>query len=209
MENQNYSQKKGNGSIIMIILLIIAVLGLVCYICYDKGILFSKKETASSDTTEKAKTNTKDTTEKTNSESNTSSNDAIFANDKIHVSYYETTQEEFEKYILTLINTGDNNGYFTLRYVSADESGSEAPSTNGYYSIKDNKLNLSVGPYTNDSNLNTEVADSIFKKAGANLEVDPEQDWRSSNPPSYYKMYSTSNNEQKITIGNKTFYKVN
>ena len=67
----------------MIILLIIAVLGLVCYICYDKGILFSKKETASSDTTEKAKTNTKDTTEKTNSESNTSSNDGIFANDKI------------------------------------------------------------------------------------------------------------------------------
>ena len=65
MENQNelVTKKKWNGQIIIIALLVVVILGLVCYICYDKGIIFSSKEISSTDTTEKAKNNTQDTTE--------------------------------------------------------------------------------------------------------------------------------------------------
>lgn len=63
MENQNeiLTEKKRNGTTILIILLIVLVLGLICYICYDKGIIFNSKETTL-DTTEKAEDNTQDTT---------------------------------------------------------------------------------------------------------------------------------------------------
>ena len=51
------TKKKGNGITILIILLVIIILGLSCYICYDKGIIFNKKakETSSPNTTEKKK----------------------------------------------------------------------------------------------------------------------------------------------------------
>ena len=63
MENQNeiLNEKKRNGSTIVITLLIVLVLGLICYICYDKGIIFNSKETPL-DTAEKVETNTQDTT---------------------------------------------------------------------------------------------------------------------------------------------------
>lgn len=59
MEDQNelVTKKKGNGTIIVIILLIITILGLVFYICYDKGILFNNKKETTSGTDEKENNN--------------------------------------------------------------------------------------------------------------------------------------------------------
>lgn len=59
MEEQNEfrTKKKGNGTTIVIVLLVVAILGLACYICYDKGILFSNKETTTSGTDEKENNN--------------------------------------------------------------------------------------------------------------------------------------------------------
>lgn len=59
MEEQNEfrTKKKGNGTTIVIVLLVVAVLGLACYICYDKGILFSNKETTTSGTDKKENNN--------------------------------------------------------------------------------------------------------------------------------------------------------
>lgn len=163
-KNERVTKKKWNELIIIIVFLIVIILGLIFYICYDKGILFSSKE-PSSNTSEKAKNNTEDTSETIDKETDTTKNNDVFVNDNIHVYYYETIQEENDKYILALINTGNNSGYFSLRYVSVNENGSESPSTNGYYSIKDNKLTLSIGPYTNDNNTNNTNADFIFKNA--------------------------------------------
>lgn len=59
MEEQNEfrTKKKGNGTTIVIVLLVVAILGLTCYICYDKGILFSNKETTTSGTDKKENNN--------------------------------------------------------------------------------------------------------------------------------------------------------
>ena len=59
MEEQNEfrTKKKGNGTTIVIVLLVVAILGLACYICYDKGILFSNKETTTSGTDKKENNN--------------------------------------------------------------------------------------------------------------------------------------------------------
>ena len=59
MEEQNEfrTKKKGNGTTIVIVLLVVAILGLSCYICYDKGILFSNKETTTSGTDKKENNN--------------------------------------------------------------------------------------------------------------------------------------------------------
>ena len=46
-------KKKGKGPVITIILLVIIILGLVCYICYDKGMIFSKKAEKETKTEEK------------------------------------------------------------------------------------------------------------------------------------------------------------
>lgn len=40
-------EKKSNGTTIVIALLSVVILGLVCYICYDKGIIFANKKTTS------------------------------------------------------------------------------------------------------------------------------------------------------------------
>lgn len=59
MEEQNEfrTKKKGNGTTIVIVLLVVAILGLACYICYDKGILFSNKEITTSGTDKKENNN--------------------------------------------------------------------------------------------------------------------------------------------------------
>lgn len=57
MRNQNdiKTNKKGNRAIIIISSLVIVILGLVCYICYDKGVIFSSKKDSSIEATEKEK----------------------------------------------------------------------------------------------------------------------------------------------------------
>lgn len=67
MDNKNNIIKKKKGNeVILILLLIIIILSLVCYICYDKGILFSSKEASSTNTTEKVKNNMQNKTEEEN-----------------------------------------------------------------------------------------------------------------------------------------------
>ena len=56
-KNEPVTKKKGKGTTIVIILLVIIVLGLVCYICYDKGILFSNRKKNTSSINEKNKQN--------------------------------------------------------------------------------------------------------------------------------------------------------
>lgn len=51
--------KKGKGTVVIIVLLIAVILGLVCYICYDKGIIFKAKETTTN-TNEKSKNKTEE-----------------------------------------------------------------------------------------------------------------------------------------------------
>ena len=48
-------KKKGKGTIVIIVLLVFVILGLVCYICYDKGIIFKGKE-STTNANEKSKT---------------------------------------------------------------------------------------------------------------------------------------------------------
>ena len=192
-------KKKSNaGLIIFVVILLLACAGMGAFIFINKD-----KLTAKENTTTTVKSDKKDTKEKT--ETNTD----MFKDETIRSYYYETKQEGTVKYFMTLGNMSkdNNHGYFTIRYVSVFDSGGEAPLASGYYDIKDGKLKLSVGPYS-DSN-DESITETVFKQLSANLEVDPEQDWRDApNSPSYYKMYQTSYNENELTIGNKTFYKV-
>ena len=56
MDEVKIEKKKKNVALIMIIiLLILIILGLVCYICYDKGIIFKKKEEVKNTQVEKKK----------------------------------------------------------------------------------------------------------------------------------------------------------
>jgi len=194
-------KKKSNvGLIVLVVILLLACLGMGAFIFVNKDKLMSKENDTTTSETEKKETN--------NNAEKEIDND-MFKDETIKAYYYETKQEGTVKYFMTLGNMSkdNNHGYFTIRYVSVYDSGSEAPLANGYYDIKDGKLRLSVGPYS-DSN-KEESSEGVFKQLSANLEVDPEQDWRNApNAPSYYKMYQTSYNENELTIGNKTFYKV-
>ena len=193
-------KKKSHLGLILlasILLLICAGMGTFIFVNKDKLML---KENTTTSKDEKKETST--TTEKEN-------NNDLFKSETIHSYYYETKQEGTIKYFMTLGNmSNDNNsGYFTIRYVSVYDSGSEAPLAAGYYDIEDGKLKLSVGPYTNTNK--EKESEAVFKKLSANLEVDTEQySIIAPNTPSYYKTYLTSYNENKLTIGNKTFYRV-
>lgn len=57
--------KKGNGLIVFIVFLLLIIIGLSCYICYDKGIIFSKK------TTNEQTNNTNNQEENTNNQQTT------------------------------------------------------------------------------------------------------------------------------------------
>ena len=192
-------KKKSNAGLIVLVgILLLTCAGMGAFIFINKDKLIAKENATTT-----VKSDKKDTNEKT--ETNTD----MFKDETIRSYYYETKQEGTVKYFMTLGNMSkdNNHGYFTIRYVSVFDSGSEAPLASGYYDIKDGKLKLSVGPYS-DSN-DESITETVFKQLSANLEVDPEQDWRNSpNAPSYYKMYQTSYNENELTIGNKTFYKV-
>ena len=92
-------------------------MGTFIFVNKDKLML---KENTTKSKDEKKETST--TTEKEN-------NNDLFKSETIHSYYYETKQEGTIKYFMTLGNMSNdnNNGYFTIRYVSVYDSGSEAP----------------------------------------------------------------------------------
>lgn len=107
MENkikENKKEKKENGSTIVIILLIIVILGLVCYLCYDKGIILSdKKETSESEKNNK--------------------------NNKSEEENIEFSQNELEKYVNYILPSGigvpgliyDENHVISQKLTAADK----------------------------------------------------------------------------------------
>lgn len=54
-ENNNITKKRGKDLVIIISVLVIVILSLICYICYDKGIIFNSNKTSTTKTTEKEK----------------------------------------------------------------------------------------------------------------------------------------------------------
>ena len=193
-------KKKSNvGLIVLVVILLLACTVMGAFIFINKDKLIDKENTTTPVTEENKDTN-----------NTTTIDNDMFKDETIHSYYYETKQDGTVKYFMTLVSGSEDNrnGYFSISYVSIYGTGSESIMAEGYYDIKDGKLKLSVGPYT-DSN-DESIAEAIFKEISANLEVDPEQDWRDSQiAPSYYKMYQTTYNENELTIGNKKFYKVN
>lgn len=190
-------KKSNSGLIILVVILLLACAGMGAFIFANKDKLTSKENPTTLETEKKEKNN------------NTEKENDMFKDETIHSYYYETQQEGTVKYYMSLISSSKNSsfGYFNIRYVSMYDSGSESSMATGYYDIKDGKLKFSVGPIT-DSN-KEESSENIFSALSANLEVDPEQDWRNApTAPSYYKMYKTTYNENELTIGSKTFYKV-
>lgn len=62
MKNQKevVQKNKGKGFVLIIVFLVIIILGLICYICYDKGIFFENKEKSVPSTSSADKKNTND-----------------------------------------------------------------------------------------------------------------------------------------------------
>ena len=151
MEEKKNSGKTGLVVIIVILLLIICGMGAFIFINKDK--LTTNEEIKES--TEEVK----ETTEEDNTKTD------IFKDDKIKSNYYESKQEGNDKYILNIVKYTDTNGYFTLRYISAYETGSESPSIDGYYSEENDIIKLSYNPEILE-------AKTIFEKVGITIEKD-------------------------------------
>lgn len=179
--------KKGKGIVVVLVIFILLSLGLGGYICYDK--ILNK------DNTEKITSDTKGVSENITDRKNTNKDDDIFANDKIHAYHYESKQEGSEKSLLTLIDAGNNSGYFSVRYISAYGSGSEAPLGNGYYRIDDNRLILSFG--------SDDITESVFKTMNANVVDDPNQE---TSPG--YRAHILDYAEDELQIGSFKLYRV-
>ena len=182
--------KKGNkGLTILVIVLLLACIGMGGYIGYDKYNEAKEKKDVSAGTV----WIDDDTTKKTTTEKT----EDVFKDDTIKPLYFETKQDNLSKYILVLLPSDDNDGYFRLDKIIIYDTGSEILSEDGYYKIKDNKLVFSVGP---NANLEGGRSGEIYHNLGINFTTDSE------NPS--YKIYSTTYGAKELTIGNKTFYNV-
>lgn len=180
--------KKGNkGLSILVIILLLACIGMGGYIGYDK--FFNKDTKEDKNTTEVKKT--EDVAKNTTTEVE----EDIFKDDTIKPLYFETKQVGTTKYLLNLVPSSDEGGYFSLRYIAIYDTGSEAPIQDGYYKIKDGKLVLSVR--ADDIPTGGRGVD-IYEDLGTNFTTDSES-------PNY-KNYSTTYNAKELTVGNKTFY---
>ena len=195
-------EEKKKSSTAIIVILVLIIIGLVGFITYDK-LLSKDNSTSNIQDNEIGNDNKQDENIKEEI------NDDTFNNETIYSQYFETKQEGTVKYFMSLVNSNKDNkhGYFSIRYISVYDSGSEGPLADGYYEIKDGKLSLFVGPYS-DTNDET-ITESVFNMMKADLVVDPNQDWRNATThPSYYKMYTTEYSEKEIKVGNYSFIKV-
>lgn len=185
MENTN---KENKGLTILVVVLLLACIGMGGYLGYDKIINKDSKKCESVADVKETKDTTKNTT--------TEKTEDIFKDETIKPLYFETIKEK-SKFILNLVPTSENGGYFSIRYVAVYDTGSEASIKDGYYDIKDGKLILKV--HSSDLSTTGRTA-AIFDELQINFTDDPEG--------SSYKNYTTTYNEKELTIGNRTFYNI-
>ena len=176
-------KKKKNGLIIVVIILLLLCLGMGGFIYLNKDKIFAKEEVTPVEKQEE---------EEVEEEEN------IFENENIKAYYFETKESESSKMFLTLVDAGNNSGYYSIRTVTASETGGEGPLADGHFIISDGSLKLLIGPYSDDNKF--EIEESIFSTLEASLTDDVDQE--------NYKSYKTSYSDE-VTIGNSTFYRVN
>ena len=130
MENNNVSQKTGNGFMILFIIALFVILGLSFYICYDKGIILKNKN---SNETSKESQENNDITKKEPIEEKESSS----ITPKCYGTYYGEAKGigESSSYNLKYTYVLKEDGTFT-----ADFSG--VSGTNGVYVINDNTISF-------------------------------------------------------------------
>ena len=171
-------KKKGKGSLIVIILLVIVILGLVGYICYDKGVIL--------------KTNTKEVEDKNvKKDSNEEKEENLDINSRLVQSLYNKVAindeclsgylyEDNETITLDNIEThtksrliGRNLGLKDRKYINCSSLGSAVPESkdNDYISIcsLNQKYNSYDNEYAYDKNYVEYVYKSIF---GTNAKLD-------------------------------------
>lgn len=116
MEEQNEfrTKKKENGTTIVIVLLVVAVLGLACYICYDKGILFNNKETTTSGIDKK---------ENNNNQNKTGDKSVTFSDSELekYVNYISPASvgQDALLYDTTAINSNSLSTADKIKYIGA------------------------------------------------------------------------------------------
>lgn len=91
--------KKGNKKIIIIIVAIIVVLGLTCYICYDKGIIFNSQN---------------------NKESNNTKNETQKNNENETVTFTNSELEKYVNYILP-VSIGPSELLYNKDYINSED----------------------------------------------------------------------------------------
>ncbi len=216
MKIKSYSTKSGNALLIALIISLIIITLLTSYICIDK-LLFKQGSIES----EKGSENQNNTTsnlenditdnkgsniDNANLNTSNSINDKtdsnnidINENQNLKFYYYATKQEDSEysshRYSLTLAYVDNTHGVFSIKSLGQLESGD----AHGYFRIENNKLLLSFGPFVNDNDLSNE--EYIFSELKATLEDNVVQE--------NYKTCTLDYSDDKLQIGNFTFYKVN
>ena len=186
-------EKKNNLGVVTIILLII-VLCLIGYIGYDKLIKKDTNKEAENNTSTET-TNTTNTETNNNVVNNTTTISDYNQNENLKFYYYTTKGDEFTRYSLTLSNKVNNDyGFLTIEFFG----GLEDQIVSGHYTIKNNKLILSFGPYIEDNNMDNEY--SVLEDLGVTLKESSEQE--------NYKSVTIDNKEDELKIGKYTFYKV-
>lgn len=178
-------KKKKNGLVGVVIILLLLCLAMGGFIYLNKDKIFTKEEVTPVEKQE-------DDVVVEDEEEN------VFANEKIKAYYFETKESEDSKVFLTLVDAGNDSGYFSIRSVTAAETGGDGPLADGHFKISDGSLKLLIGPYAGDNKF--EIEESVFSMLEASLTDDVDQE--------NYKAYKTSYSDE-ITIGNSTFYRVN
>lgn len=168
-QSESVTKKKGNGVPIIIVLLVVIILGLICYICYDKGIIFSSKKTTSTDTTEKAKNDQQESTKNNIEESAEFSNSeleeyvnyispvSIRPSDLVYNTSYVNAKNlssaDKIKYIGSHIyNKHTSTSDFQYDIIAENDVKSEVEKIYGPNSYEKTTFNLGCGDYTLNEN---------------------------------------------------------
>lgn len=201
MENQNevVTKKKGNKSTIIIVLLVVVVLGLICYICYDKGIIFNSKETA--DTNEKAKNNTHDTIKSKEETSNNETNITSTINKRLYSVNSDLHQQRY--YLLLDDATYDINQNFLnkktyildMNMVDGNEIVKEVDLASVFKPIAENYINSHKG--NNVGNCTVEYFSATTSLTPPSIDYEKEVSFKG-----YYRCV---NNNAETSLGSEIY----